>query len=257
MSTPLQRFETRLEHLVERLFSRQLDPTALLRAMIRAWEASLALHTPAQAETPLQVVLELHPADHSALLQQHPDLASRLSLDLLHHLRERGVKMLHVPALELVADLRRAPATVMVELSLRPTSLSTRTDKVDRISTAPPLVHPRAMLIAQGRAAFMLKRPIINLGRHADNHVVLEDPRISRWHCQIRLRHGRHTLYDLNSSHGTYVNHQRIVEHILQNGDVLSLGSVQLIYVEETEDDDAPGQGDTQAKHPLPRGWAG
>jgi pSer/pThr/pTyr-binding forkhead associated (FHA) protein len=72
---------------------------------------------------------------------------------------------------------------------------------------------------------------------------------VSRRHAQLRLRFGRYTLYDLDSQSGTLVNGQPVQEWVLQPGDVMSLGGVNLIYTEDT--DDLSGLGDTEAHPPV------
>ena len=71
---------------------------------------------------------------------------------------------------------------------------------------------------------------------------MLDDPRVSRHHCQLRYRFGSYVLYDLGSRAGTYVNNQRISEVVLQPGDVIALAGVRLVYTvdEQTTTDYAP-----------------
>jgi pSer/pThr/pTyr-binding forkhead associated (FHA) protein len=71
---------------------------------------------------------------------------------------------------------------------------------------------------------------VINIGRRLDNHVVIDDPRISRNHAQIREIKGRFVIFDLNSTGGTYVNGDRINQSVLYPGDVISLAGVTLIF---------------------------
>jgi pSer/pThr/pTyr-binding forkhead associated (FHA) protein len=67
------------------------------------------------------------------------------------------------------------------------------------------------------------------LGRAGD--IVLDDPRVSRRHCQIDLADGTVRVSDLGSTNGTWVNGDRLVEgepRALGNGDYLSLGGLGL-----------------------------
>lgn len=96
------------------------------------------------------------------------------------------------------------------------------------LSTPPPL--PKAFLIVGGIKIFTLENDVINIGRQLDNNLVLDDPRVSRKHCQIRMVKGRHMLFDLGSSGGTYVNNSRITQIALHPGDVVSLAGVPLVY---------------------------
>ena len=52
---------------------------------------------------------------------------------------------------------------------------------------------------------FPLDSPCL-VGRGPLNHVVLDDPRISRQHAKVSPESGGHVVYDLNSANGTYVN---------------------------------------------------
>lgn len=50
----------------------------------------------------------------------------------------------------------------------------------------------------------------INIGRDPSNNLVLKHPMVSRYHARIIAHQGQHTLYDLNSINGTYINGTRI-----------------------------------------------
>jgi sigma-B regulation protein RsbU (phosphoserine phosphatase) len=63
------------------------------------------------------------------------------------------------------------------------------------------------------------------LGRHADNHLVLLDSRISRRHARMVRTPQGYVLEDCGSRHGTFVNGQRITSQLLASGDRISLGT--------------------------------
>ncbi|MCB2180162.1 FHA domain-containing protein [bacterium] len=105
------------------------------------------------------------------------------------------------------------------------------------------LLPPRAFLIVGGTQIYTLEEDTINIGRLYENDLVIDDPRVSRRHAQIRVVKGRHMLFDLGSSGGTYVNNLRITQVTLHPGDVLSLAGVPLVYgqdalshIEETKE---------------------
>jgi len=87
-----------------------------------------------------------------------------------------------------------------------------------------------AFLIIDGVKEFPLKKPVINVGRRLDNDLVIDDPRVSRHHAQLRAIKSRYVLFDLNSSGGTFINGQRTSQTVLYPGDVISLAGVSLIF---------------------------
>ncbi len=84
-----------------------------------------------------------------------------------------------------------------------------------------------------------LDRSVINIGRRPDNQMVIDDPRVSRVHSQLRAIKGRYVIFDLDSAGGTFVNSQRISQYTLLPGDVISLAGFPMVYGQDTAE---PGQ---------------
>ncbi len=87
-------------------------------------------------------------------------------------------------------------------------------------------------LIVDGSEVVTIDKPVTNNGRKSDNHIVINDEHVSRYHAQIKRIKGRYVILDLNSTVGTSVNGKRIDRKTLKPGDVISLGGVPLIYGE-------------------------
>jgi pSer/pThr/pTyr-binding forkhead associated (FHA) protein len=94
-------------------------------------------------------------------------------------------------------------------------------------------IPPNAFLILGGTNIVPLNCPVINLGRRMENQIVIDDPRVSRAHAQLRVSKDRFALFDLNSTGGTFVNGQRINKSILVPGDVISLAGVTLVFSQD------------------------
>lgn len=62
------------------------------------------------------------------------------------------------------------------------------------------------------------------IGREAGCSIVLPDPSISRRHARIAIEAGQMTVYDENSTNGTFVNEQRIQQQTLRPGDIVRIG---------------------------------
>ena len=63
------------------------------------------------------------------------------------------------------------------------------------------------------------------IGRSAQCDVTVNDPTVSRRHCEVYTQNGEAYLRDLGSSNGTWVNDVRIVgPKVLKGGDLLRVG---------------------------------
>ena len=70
------------------------------------------------------------------------------------------------------------------------------------------------------------------LGRESDNHVVLDDERVSLHHAQINVRDGVYWLEDLGSTNGTFLGEdERVMKpYPLEDGDKFRLGGLVLVF---------------------------
>ncbi len=112
-------------------------------------------------------------------------------------------------------------------------------------------IPSNSFLIMEGTKAIPLTQSPISIGRSHENVIVLDDPRVSRKHLEIRVIREHFVLFDLNSSGGTFVNGQRVNQGILYSGDVISLAGVNLIFMQDsrlrlpgTDPLTPPGMGD-------------
>ena len=96
--------------------------------------------------------------------------------------------------------------------------------------TGDSAIPENCFLIVAGSKIFSFEEAVINVGRKLDNQLVIDDPRISRHHCQIRVVEGQYHIFDLDSSGGSFVNGERIQDAALHPGDVISLAGVPMVY---------------------------
>jgi hypothetical protein len=83
-----------------------------------------------------------------------------------------------------------------------------------------------------------LERPFTVLGRGTAAEVPIPDPLASRSHAHIRNDDGLFTLVDGGSRNGTVVNGRRVHERLLDPGDRLRIGEIELVL--ETDPEDRP-----------------
>ena len=220
-----------MEGTFARWFAERLHPKDVAVALARALEDSAAHGLAAT-----HYIVRLHPADAEALLTHHPQLPEGLAEEIVNLAREAGWVLSRRPEVHVWPDPAVALRAVRVSAEAPPTDLSTQGMTPIRPGTA-PLRPPRAFVILDGTRTLPLTQTLLNIGRRADNHIILDDSRVSRAHAQLRLRYGRYVLYDLGSTSGTAVNGQRVQECVLRPGDVISLGGVAIIYGEEEGQD--------------------
>ncbi len=238
-----------MEALVEgtfaRLFAGDVHPRDVALHLARAMEDSTVLGVPAT-----HYVVHLHPADAAALLAVTPPLGSVLAGELLRLARETQLTLPAPPEVVLQADSAQRARTVTVTAD-PPRPAASQTQTMAPVSVNHGRTPPRAFLILEGERTITLSLPVVNLGRRFDSDIILDDPRVSRAHAQLRLRFGHYMVYDLGSTGGTFVNGQRVVECVLRPGDVISLGGVPIIYGEDSAGAPAP-RSDTKGSRPQP-----
>lgn len=156
---------------------------------------------------------------------------------LLHSLaavaQEAGFRFTINPTIAVAADERIHPHEVEIAASHQEETLSetnaTPLDTGDPDSARDPIPE-NAFLIVEGVKIFPIAQSVVNIGRRLDNQLVIDDPRVSRNHAQLRVIKGRFVVFDLNSTGGTFVNGQRTSQSVLYPGDVISLAGVALIF---------------------------
>ncbi|MFQ5876901.1 MAG: SpoIIE family protein phosphatase [Acidobacteriota bacterium] len=70
-----------------------------------------------------------------------------------------------------------------------------------------------------------LREGVTRLGRREDNDVRFLEMHVSKRHAEIRGGNGRHLIVDVGSKAGIYVNGACVKERVLEDGDVIHLGT--------------------------------
>ncbi len=70
----------------------------------------------------------------------------------------------------------------------------------------------------------------VNIGRTHDNDLRILDPTVSRLHAMLTVRGGDATIVDANSKNGLFVNGIQVRYAKLEDGDLLTFGTVRFRY---------------------------
>src|SRR5881296_1936384 len=229
-----------------RLFGAKLQPVQIAKRVIRAMEAHQTISL-SKTFVPNSYVVSLSPSDFAQFEQFRRSLEQDLSEAVLGAARDRNYTLLAYPTVEIERDEDLPPGDMRVscalvdasgdEVSSDPKALgaveSGHTMVLDRekLLREKPRAPKASVEVTSGeRSSVQLGPEPLLLGRDQQNDVVLDDPRVSRKHAEIRLRLGRYTLYDLQSTNGTYVNGRRVAEVVLNDGDRISVAGLDLIF---------------------------
>jgi general secretion pathway protein A len=125
-----------------------------------------------------------------------------------------------------------------VEFSARASAIAARKEvrAAERSGDRAPRVLSKVVLSIDGKAVGELHlvpgRKVV--GRTPDNDLQIDSKFISRHHCQlVTAADGVTVIEDLNSTNGIMVGGQRVRRHTLRDGDVVSVGQHEILYVNE------------------------
>jgi hypothetical protein len=217
----LQRFEKRLEGMVEgafaKVFKGVVHPVELLNAMQREADAQKSALPGGRIVVPNRYVVELSPADHARLAPYAAALARELAQSHAEYLGEQGWAVY---------------GDVIVEVSVRETL-----DTGSFLVVAG--VHTGGTFEGQGSGARLLTEDGRNyplgigstvIGRGEQATFRLADVGASRQHAKIDYDGQQVTLTDLGSANGTTVNGRKVNTAALKPGDVIQISSTRLQF---------------------------
>ena len=235
MSIQLNDIEQRLQTLIEANLINSLP-----EPLTRDWIASLlanALRANITTQNlfepgiliPTEYLLVVHPSK-LAKWQEEPDLMGVLTRIIRSVANDLGIRFSQPPTMAIVSDPSIAVDNLDIRIN-RPESIAETQNMTTNNEDTPVRA---GFLIIGGTNVFTLDRAVTNIGRRLDNHLVIDDPRISRYHAQIRYVRNHFLIFDLNSTGGTFVNGQRATQSILYPGDVISLAGLPVVFGQDT-----------------------
>jgi FhaA, N-terminal domain/FHA domain len=243
----LQRVESFLERVFEGPAGRlgaKLQPVSLAKRIERAMDTTKSYQADGVI-VPNVYDLHLHPADFASFASYRSALEDDLAHGVLARARHEHYTLVARPRVHLAADGTvprgdmRVAARVVDDVGER-----TRPDRPMPVPTDTVVLHSneavdaeatlRAYLIVATddgpQVEFDLEGPLISIGRASDNDVIVDDPMVSRHHCQLKLQHGAYGFVDLGSRNGSTVNGQSVQEVALGPGDLIRIGGTSIEF---------------------------
>jgi hypothetical protein len=237
MSKRLEKIETHLQNLIEgaaKIFTSGDADAGLLAQLIRCMRENSSADGSGVLIAPTRYLVELNPSATTGTVID-PARLEQMKGSLISAAEEAGI-ILHT-APELI--IRTNPTVARGEFLVSAEKAAFNpgnTASVNILEEAEAVINlPQgAFLIINGSETVQLEKAVINMGRRPSNDIVLDDPRVSRNHAQLRLVKGSYVVFDLDSSGGTFVNNLPVRQKELFAGDVISLAGVQIIFGQDS-----------------------
>lgn len=244
---------SRLEALLERIFEApagrlgaSLQPVSLAKRIERAMDTGKQFGD-AGVIVPNHYDLHLNPADYASFESYRGSLEDDLAHGALGRARREHYHLVARPQVRLLADPAvprgdvKVAANVVDDARDEPRAEQEAASATDTMifsrpghEAASPESAKRAYLLVRtdGTPAvqFDLGGGLITIGRASDNDVILDDPEVSRHHCQLKLQHGAYSIADLGSRNGSWVNGDQVTEMALGPGDRIRIGTTEIEF---------------------------
>ncbi len=238
MPSSLQKAESALQNFFETKlgsFSRSSKVTTLAESAIAEMRDLTRNESGSLKFAPDQFVIRANSKTWEEI-NRDPRWVEKIKQAIEKEARDSGITFQSALRIDPMTDVKMEGNDFSVECNWQTDSMhhTKALEQTEHFPDDPPRETSRILLIVDGKE-FILDRHLINLGRRETNDLVINDKRVSRNHAQIRITEGLATVYDLDSTGGTFVNNNRVRSQVLKPGDVISLAGYLLIYNRETD----------------------
>jgi hypothetical protein len=240
MANSLERLENQLQGWIELNADRiagEWELSSLAHMLVITMENHLTESPRGELMAPSGFLIHMNP-NSVKKWSAAEEWLSKLTLALQQVAIENNISFPSKPFIRIQSDPSKKPGKMSISVEKPPSLTDTAAIPVANLESTKPDSSSdfrQSYLLIGGKTYFSLDRPIINIGRQSDNSLVINDPKISRHHAQLRCLNGDVVISDLNSSGGTFVNSIRITQVLLNPGDVISLAGFLLIFGKTTD----------------------
>lgn len=228
----LQRFERRIEEMVNRPFARafkaEVQPVEIASALQRECDDRAAIVARGRTMVPNAFTVDLGAHDHERLSVYAEALAQELAAMVREHAEEQGYAFIG----PVTVDFERDDDLSTGRFQVRSAAVAGAT--AAQTSTAVPAGGTGSAVpwVEVGTTTYALAHPITRIGRGTESDLRIDDPGISRHHAELRRSGGDVTIVDLGSTNGVVVDGRRVDEQRLRDGAQVRLGSTTLTFHE-------------------------
>lgn len=229
----LRRFERRLEKVFEEPFSRVfkagVHPLEIARRLVREIEDGKALGVN-ETLAPNCYRVVLSPEDYQRLSGYLGRLSAELESLAMSYTNDRGYYLVSKPRMLFEADSGLKEGEFLIRASLEEAAERGRVEAGGAAQAEKRLGMLTVRRGAQAGSSFLLEVPRVGIGRAEGNDIVLDDPKVSRFHAEIERVPTGYVLRDLESTNGTRVAGRRVKERLLEDGDSVAVGGTEMRF---------------------------
>lgn len=254
LAAKLDQIESRLRTLIEGRFARLLPAleyrTELINTLESAMRSGIRIQRNGSVVAPDAYVLSVHP-DLVPGLENNHQLLEELAEIIQEVGSSAGLVFFQPPRVTVSANMNSPNKSVEVFARINMDGLSQTVESSIQNEEGTGNLPKNAFLIVNGAMIFPLNQTLVNIGRRPNNDLVIDDPRVSRAHVQLRAIRGKYVLSDLDSKGGTFVNDKRVMQCTLYPKDVISLAGVPLVYGHDDDHLGSTQQVETRPPTPI------
>jgi Protein of unknown function (DUF3662)/FHA domain len=250
----LRSIESRIEGLFEGIFGRafrtHVQPIELARKLVKEMDDHRSVSV-SRVYVPNEYTLYLSPPDRKQFAGYEESLVGELQEYLAEHARREEYALLTPPRVLITDDGDLAVGEFGIATRMVPASGEAASPEPPRARSAetmvyrpeppapipPPIPQPEPepepakelfTLSVDGKVHELVKERVV-LGRSREADVRVSDLNVSRKHAEVRQRGDECVVVDLGSTNGTMLNGKRVDRAPLKEGDVITLGSTDVV----------------------------
>jgi hypothetical protein len=228
----LQRFERRIEEMVNRPFARafkaEVQPVEIASALQRECDDRAAIVARGRTMVPNVFSVALGERDHERLSTYAEPLGAELAAMVSEYAEEQHYAFLGPVTVEFERDDELETGRFRVRSTAVAAAVSANRPNTQTL--APATSGAKTAWLELGASTYPLRSSTTRIGRGADSDLRIDDPGISRHHAEIRQQGGDVVIVDTGSTNGIVIDGKRVEQARLVDGMRIMLGNTAVVF---------------------------
>lgn len=209
--------EEKIDGFFGRRFQEEIQPIEIGKRLLREMEQQKTISV-AKTYIPDQYTVSLSSQDYAKMHSLFPRLSEEMAQYLAAEADKAGYLILTAIQIFWVKEEKLHLGQLEVKSAFS--------------QNLPAKIRQIELMVIAGNdkgRIFSVRTEEVQIGRREDNEICLHDLNISRLHAKIKFTADGLVIQDSNSTNGLKVNGKKVKDHILQNKDIIELGTTALL----------------------------